>query len=311
MARLRGVERRAVRGRVDEVVEQFALEEYYNVLLAKLSKGSRQRVGLAQSIIHDPEVLILDEPTIGIDPIQVAQTRQLIRELGENRTILLSSHILPEVSMVRERVIIIHQGRIVAEDSIENLFSMVSGTERLRLRVNGPADAVSAALDAVAGVVGVHFREPDHLVEFAAGEQPHGEITAIVARGWTLTGTFFTTYLAGGGYADTSIRGFVNAARFLVLLFAAVLTMRLVSEEKKVGTWELLLTVPVRDVEIVVGKFLEALAMLSAMLVLTLYYPIMLLAFGDPDTRGVVYYVTVALLFLYLSVRSIEVGKWR
>lgn len=209
----------------------------------------------------------------------------------------------------------------------------------------------------------------------------------------TLTGTSFTTYLAGVGYADTSIRGFVNAARFLVLLFAAVLTMRLVAEEKKVGTWELLLTVPVRDVEIVVGKFLGALAMLSAMLALTLYYPIMLLAFGDPDvgpmatsylglfllggaclaagvfassitanqivsavvaggmlfglwflgilaslapgawgdalslfslstyfadfergivdTRGVVYYVSVALLFLYLSVRSIEAGRWR
>lgn len=208
-----------------------------------------------------------------------------------------------------------------------------------------------------------------------------------------LTGTFFTTYLAGVGYADTSIRGFVNAARFLVLLFAAVLTMRLVAEERKVGTWELLLTVPVRDVEIVVGKFLGALAMLSAMLALTLYYPIMLLAFGDPDvgpmatsylglfllggaclaagvfassitanqivsavvaggmlfglwflgvlaslapgalgdalslfslstyfadfergivdTRGVVYYVSVALLFLYLSVRSIEAGRWR
>ena len=189
VARLRGVERHAVRGRVDDVVEQCALEEYYNVLLAKLSKGFRQRVGLAQSIIHDPEVLILDEPTIGIDPIQVAQTRQLIRELGKNRTILLSSHILPEVSMVCERVIIIHQGRIVAEDSIDRLSSVVSGADRLRLRVAGPADAVSAALDAVPGVAGVSYRELDHVVEFAAGEQPHGEITAaIVARGWTLTG---------------------------------------------------------------------------------------------------------------------------
>lgn len=208
-----------------------------------------------------------------------------------------------------------------------------------------------------------------------------------------LTGTFFTTYLASLGYADTSIRGFVNAARFLVLLFAAVLTMRLVSEEKKVGTWELLLTVPVRDVEIVVGKFLGALAMLSGMLALTLFYPVMLLAFGDPDvgpmatsyvglfllggaclaaglfassitanqivsavvaggilfglwflgvlaslapgalgdalslfslstyftdfergivdTQAVVYYLSVTVLFLYLSVRSIEVGRWR
>ena len=189
VARLRGVERRAVRGRVDDVVQQCALEEYYDVLLAKLSKGFRQRVGLAQSIIHDPEVLILDEPTIGIDPIQVSQTRQLIRDLGKNRTILLSSHILPEVSMVCERVIIIHQGRIVAEDSIDRLSTMVSGAERLRLRVDGPADDVAAALEAVPGVAGVTFSEPNHLVEFAADEHPHGEITAaIMARGWTLTG---------------------------------------------------------------------------------------------------------------------------
>ena len=189
VARLRGVERRAVRGRVDDVVQQCALEEYYDVLLAKLSKGFRQRVGLAQSIIHDPEVLILDEPTIGIDPIQVSQTRQLIRDLGKNRTILLSSHILPEVSMVCERVIIIHQGRIVAEDSIDRLSTMVSGAERLRLRVDGPADDVAAALEAVPGVAGVTFSEPNHLVEFAADEHPHGGITAaIMARGWTLTG---------------------------------------------------------------------------------------------------------------------------
>ena len=189
VARLRGVERRDVRARVDDVVEQCALEEYYNVHLSKLSKGFRQRVGLAQSIIHDPEVLILDEPTIGIDPIQVSQTRQLIRDLGKNRTILLSSHILPEVSMVCERVIIIHQGRIVAEDSIDRLSSVVSGSERLRLSVDGPAEPVTAALEGVAGVAAVTFNEPNHLVEFSAGAQPHGEITAaIVARGWTLTG---------------------------------------------------------------------------------------------------------------------------
>ena len=101
-----------------------------------------------------------------------------------------------------------------------------------------------------------------------------------------LTGTFFTTYLAGVGYADTSIRGFVNAARFLVLLFAAVLTMRLVSAEKKAGTWEAQLTIPGRDVEIVVAKFLGALAMLSAMLVLTLYYPIMLKGVRRPRHRA-------------------------
>ena len=98
-----------------------------------------------------------------------------------------------------------------------------------------------------------------------------------------LSGTFFSTYLAATNYSDTSIRGFLNAAQILILLFAAVLTMRLVAEEKKLGTWELMLTAPVRDAEIILGKFVGALGILTGMLVLTLYYPILLMMFGDPD----------------------------
>jgi ABC-2 type transport system permease protein len=98
-----------------------------------------------------------------------------------------------------------------------------------------------------------------------------------------LSGTFFSTYLANTNYSDTSIRGFLNAAQILILLFSAVLTMRLVAEEKKLGTWELLLTAPVRDSEIVLGKFISALGVLTGMLVLTLYYPTLLMVFGDPD----------------------------
>lgn len=98
-----------------------------------------------------------------------------------------------------------------------------------------------------------------------------------------LTGTFFTTYIAGTQYSDTSIRGFVESSQVLLLLFAAVLTMRLIAEERKLGTWELLLTAPVRDTEVVLGKFLSSLAVLVTMLVLTLYYPILLIILGDPD----------------------------
>jgi len=98
-----------------------------------------------------------------------------------------------------------------------------------------------------------------------------------------LTGTFFTTYLAGTAYSDTSIRGFVESSQLLLLLFAAILTMRLIAEERKLGTWELLLTAPVRDTEVVLGKFLGSLAVLVTMLVLTLYYPILLEGLGDPD----------------------------
>ena len=186
--RLRGLDKKTAARRVDEVVETCALQEYRDVILAKLSKGYRQRVGLAQSIIHDPEVLILDEPTIGIDPIQVAHTRQLIKQLGENRTILLSSHILPEVSMVCQRVIIIHRGRIVAQDSIEHLSSSVTGGgEQLRLRVDGPAERITEVLVGVDGVLEVKFQEPFHLARLEVGKQPQAQISAIlVQQGWGL-----------------------------------------------------------------------------------------------------------------------------
>ena len=185
--RLRGLDKKATARRVDEVIETCALQEYRDVILAKLSKGFRQRVGLAQSIIHDPEVLILDEPTIGIDPIQVAHTRQLIRQLGENRTILLSSHILPEVSMVCQRVIIIHQGKIVAQDSIEHLSSTVTGGEQLRLRVDGPAERVTEVLAGVEGVLEAKYQEPSHLVRLEVGKQPQAQISAtLVQQGWGL-----------------------------------------------------------------------------------------------------------------------------
>ena len=187
IGRLRGLDNATASRRVKEVIETCALGEYRDVLLAKLSKGFRQRVGLAQSIINDPEVLILDEPTIGIDPIQVAQTRQLIKHLGENRTILLSSHILPEVSMVCERVIIINQGKIVAEDSIESLSSRVAGDVQLRLRVRGPATEVTRELSAIAGVRDARYQDPFHIVRVEQGQELQGAIIAAVsAKSWTL-----------------------------------------------------------------------------------------------------------------------------
>ena len=186
-ARLRGLNRNRTRSCVDEVVEQCGLQEYIGVTLAKLSKGFKQRVGLAQAIIHDPEVLILDEPTIGIDPIQVAQTRQLIRQLGKNRTILLSTHILPEISMICERVIIIHEGKIVARDSIENLSAILSGGNRLHLKIQGDAGKVTERLEQIDSLQSVAYESPNHIVEFAADRQPHTEIMeAVVQNGWTL-----------------------------------------------------------------------------------------------------------------------------
>jgi len=186
-ARLRGLDKNRIKTRIDDVVEICHLEEYIDVLIGKLSKGFRQRVGVAQTIIHEPEVLILDEPTIGIDPIQVAATRQLIKELGKERTVLLSTHILPEVSMTCERVIIIHEGRIVAEDRIENLSSMIGGSRRIRLEVVGPPEKVAERLRQIEGVLQVSYQDAHYIVECSAGQDPRGKIMeAIVQGGWSL-----------------------------------------------------------------------------------------------------------------------------
>ncbi len=186
-ATIRGLDKIRRQNRIEEVVDICHLEEYIDVLIGKLSRGFRQRVGVAQAIIHEPEVLILDEPTIGIDPIQVAMTRQLIKELGKEHTILLSSHILPEVSMTCERVAIMNEGRIVAEDRIENLSSILGGTKRIRLEVEGPRKKVADRLHQIKGIRQVSYEDPHYIVECAAEQDPRGEIMqTIVQGGWTL-----------------------------------------------------------------------------------------------------------------------------
>jgi ABC-2 type transport system ATP-binding protein len=187
LARLRGLPADRVKSRVDDVVELCHLEEYFDVLISKLSKGFRQRVGVAQAIVHEPDVLILDEPTIGIDPIQIASTRQLIRELGKEHTVLISTHILPEVSMVCERVIIINEGKIIAEDRIENLSSLVSGYRRVRLEVQGPTKKIAERLRQIKGVSRVSYQDSNFIVEYPAGLDLRSKITeAVVQSGFTL-----------------------------------------------------------------------------------------------------------------------------
>jgi ABC-2 type transport system ATP-binding protein len=151
-ATIHGVREPKKSERVEEIINRMRLDEYADSLISKLSKGFRQRVGISQAIIHEPAVLVLDEPTIGIDPIQVVETRQLIKELGQDHTIILSSHILPEVNMVCQRVVIINEGQVVAMDTPENLSSLLGGPERVRLLVRGPSREVSAVLKDVGGV---------------------------------------------------------------------------------------------------------------------------------------------------------------
>jgi ABC-2 type transport system ATP-binding protein len=187
-AKLRGLVKDRIKKRVNDVIETCHLEEYRDVYIGKLSKGFRQRVGVGQAIIHEPDVLILDEPTVGIDPIQVAMTRQLIKELGKTSTILLSTHILPEVSMTCDRVIIINEGKIIAEDKIENLSSMVGTSKRIRLEVQGPADEVTKSLRQIRGITSVKMvDERHHVAEYPVNQDLRSRITETITKGgWSL-----------------------------------------------------------------------------------------------------------------------------
>ena len=191
MGTLRGMEPKQIKRRIPECIDLCRLGDYSKTIIGKLSKGFRQRVGIAQAIMHEPEVLVLDEPTIGIDPIQVVETRRLIQDLGKQQTVVLSSHILPEVSMICERVLIIHQGRIVAEDTPDNLAQRLEGVDQLEVEVGGPSAEVLPALRRVKGVNEVtHHRQQNrdvYMVKAREGQDLRDEISrAIVSNGWSL-----------------------------------------------------------------------------------------------------------------------------
>ena len=155
VARVKGVDRADRDDANEEIMKSVGIGHVADRLIHNLSKGYRQRVGLGQALVGDPKALILDEPTIGLDPHQIIEMRDLVRTLGEHRTVILSSHILPEVSAVCERIIIISHGKIVASDTAENLGKALAGSGRLALRIKGAADAAQAAIRKVDGVASV------------------------------------------------------------------------------------------------------------------------------------------------------------
>jgi len=152
VGRIKGIGGREIRQRVDQITERCALGDVRRKLISKLSRGFRQRVGLAQALIHNPDVLILDEPTAGLDPKQINETRKLIKELAGEHTIILSTHILPEVSSTCQMVIIINEGKLEAIDTPENLTARMQGHETVFLEVEGPEDQIAARLQQLDGV---------------------------------------------------------------------------------------------------------------------------------------------------------------
>jgi ABC-2 type transport system ATP-binding protein len=187
VAEVKGVGRSERRRRVADAMDRCLIADVQNRLIGKLSKGYRQRVGLAQAIISDPHVLILDEPTIGLDPRQIAEIRTLIKSLAGEHTVILSTHILPEVSMVCSGVIIINKGSVVAQGPIDRLVEEFFPTSRVQVEVAGPADAVRDAMRRLPGVLDVHDAAAAdgasaYIVESPRDRDVRGEIFQLVAQ---------------------------------------------------------------------------------------------------------------------------------
>ena len=192
VGRLKGIAGRDVPERVGSVMQRCSVDGVRHKQIGHLSKGYRQRVGLAQALIHNPQVLILDEPTAGLDPKQIIEVRQLIHELSREHTIILSTHILPEASAIANRIIIINEGKLEASDTTENLTARMRGHESVFLEIDGPAEQVEAKLLAVAGVSRVsraNGRGGRTSWEVEAGSDPaiRGALSrAVVESGWSL-----------------------------------------------------------------------------------------------------------------------------
>ena len=192
VARIKGVPSKDVAGRVDDVMKKTHIADMASRHCGKLSKGYRQRVGLAQALIHNPDVLVLDEPTAGLDPKQIIESRQLITELGGNHTVVLSTHILPEVSQTCHRVVIIAKGKVVAVDTPANLTARLRGSETMFLQVVAPGADVAPVVSAIAGVTRVKTDVADDglttiEVDSEQGRDVRRELAAtVVNQGWGL-----------------------------------------------------------------------------------------------------------------------------
>jgi ABC-2 type transport system ATP-binding protein len=189
VGRIKGMGAEDLRGGLDRVTERLALGDVRHRLIANLSRGYQQRVGLAQALLHDPPVLILDEPTLGLDPKQIIEIRELIKSLAGSHTVILSTHILPEATAVCQRVVIINNGRIVAVDSPEGLSARLRQSEKIGVTVKAPPADLANRFRALPGVLSVF--EPTEsggfLLEYELGQDRRDELARfVVDNGWGL-----------------------------------------------------------------------------------------------------------------------------
>lgn len=193
VARIKNVPADKRRERLADALKKARIEDKRTELIKRLSRGYKQRVGLAQALVHDPEVIILDEPTVGLDPKQIIEVRHLIKALAGTHTILLSTHILPEVSMTCDRVVIINKGKVAAIDTPQNLTMQLKAGQKVRLEVQAPEKALHEALRQVPGVDRVQVepaRSDGHIavtIEVAKGRDLRSQIAAkVIGQGWAL-----------------------------------------------------------------------------------------------------------------------------
>jgi ABC-2 type transport system ATP-binding protein len=189
VGRLKGLKGETIRGGLERVVERLSLGDVRHRVIANLSRGYRQRVGLAQALIHDPPVLILDEPTVGLDPKQIIEIRELIKSLAGSHTVILSTHILPEATAICQRVVIINNGRIVAVDTPERLSARLRRSEKISVIVKAPPPSALEQLRSLPGLINV-FETAEagaYLVECELGRDVRDEIARfVVEQGWGL-----------------------------------------------------------------------------------------------------------------------------
>jgi len=192
VGKLKGVSSSGLRDEVHRVMETVNITDVQDRIISKLSKGYKQRVGIAQAMLNDPPVLILDEPTIGLDPKQIHEVRDLVKGLGGNHTVLLSTHILPEVEQTCHRVIIIDHGKIVAVDTPQNLRSQIQGAARIFVEVEGPSADVLSAVKTVPGVVNAQIASEEGTrgrfqIESETGRDIRTDLArTVVGKGWGL-----------------------------------------------------------------------------------------------------------------------------
>jgi ABC-2 type transport system ATP-binding protein len=186
---IKGLSGKKIASEVDRATSLCGLSEHRGRLIKYLSKGLKQRVGIAQALLNNPPILILDEPTTGLDPAQIVEVRNIIKELGGQRTVLLSTHVLPEVSHLCQRVIIVNQGRVIAEDTPKNLTDKLQKGLRTMLLVDGPQDQIKAKLASIEGISKVETfqREGEFVVESTPEENIRPLLAkAVVEAGWRL-----------------------------------------------------------------------------------------------------------------------------